>query len=198
MVELRFLGIHPPQSCVDEYKYRVKMINRGIPHSKRFRQEFIHISAAYLQGFFEDRIAVDEFVASKLQPLASVLRGTRLHVGGVGVFGEENNPRCVYLQVADNQSLVELNGMVKDVLDESVTRKARPFCPHMTLLRLGDDSLKRRFLDRERMIRAEFGEISWDIPLTALALFGKTPTSCTEILEYIEIGGEVKLGTLST
>jgi len=94
----------------------------------------IHLTLAFLGDTEEDRIKV---AAIMLKQHCSGFGEFDFNLCGTGVFKDFNDPRVIWIGVAESEKLAELYGRIKTGLEDTGFKTDnRPFRPHITIGRI--------------------------------------------------------------
>lgn len=125
-----FLAIRIPTELQEMYGAWQKEMQQDFPYKKWTATEDLHITLVFL-GSVEDE-TLQKLVAHLHDIQAS--QGFSLTLEGLGIFGQRNRPRVLFVDIQPNEFLNELQGRVAEVTEKvGFDREKRSYRPHVTL-----------------------------------------------------------------
>jgi len=141
MVQHYFIGFKVPEreaKQLDEIRktWNLQETHKVIPHVND-----LHVTLLYL-GAMEDEVL--QKLSVGLERIQDTVGSFHLTLTGVSSFGSPKNPRVLYVSIADEPKLKQLQKNIKTI-GESLRLKLdqKPYVPHITLAKkwIGNDDL---------------------------------------------------------
>jgi 2'-5' RNA ligase len=130
-----FVALDLPEAVRD----RVSQLAFGLPGARLVLPEQLHLTLSFIGDVNEDKLSeIKESLAAVDFPVFS------LQLKGVGFFPPRKQPRVVWVGVAANSQLIQLQARIQSKLRQTgLTLEKRNFLPHITLARLQNTPVSR-------------------------------------------------------
>lgn len=108
------------------------------PGVKPVNPESTHLTLRFLGPTPADKI---EEIRAAIQLAAENVRPFALELKGVGCFPNNRSPRVIWVGLAGEETMMQLQTQLEDSLAELLIKsETRPFSAHLTLARIRDDA----------------------------------------------------------
>lgn len=140
-----FIGIQLPKTLQHFYSHWQKELESKLSYKRWMHMEDLHITLKFLGEADEAKV---DFLQDKLSH-STLPINFQLHLSELGIFGANERPRVLLVNVRPSAKLLNLQSMVSETaLESGFSKENRAFHPHMTLAKKwkADTSLPEGFI----------------------------------------------------
>jgi len=164
-----FIGIPLPQKYQQDFEDLQTDVSKISPLCKTTHPKSPHITVYYLDKQSQSNLVE---IIKEVKKHVSVLKETKLKVGGFGYFGEDK-PRILFLDVQYPSKLKEFNEVIsKSLSTYSAYDNNLPFHPHVTVAWVGDPDAQVAFNACKAELTPCLKKVNWTFEITEVVLYG--------------------------
>lgn len=166
-----FIAIEIPNPIQDVIARQTANLRKLYPYPKIrwVKPDNIHLTLKFLGNMSTSDL---DKIAETISKDASLITPFSISFSGLGIFPNARKPRIIWMGISSPPILLEFQSRIESILSNfGIQMEKRPFSPHITLGRFGDDQINQNIENLVTELRSLNVSVINEVNISAIEIF---------------------------